>query len=368
MVQATDVFIVGGGPAGLAAALAARARGFTVTVADGAKPPIDKACGEGLMPDAVAALCGLHVELQPEEGYDLSGIRFLDGSCSVNAKFPFGKGKGIRRVLLHKKMIERAEAAGIKLLWNTPVTGLLATGVIVGRQEIRARWIVGADGTRSRVRRWSGLENYRHYDFRFAHRRHYAVRPWSDSVEIYWGENAQAYLTPVGQDEICVVVISRGPRVHLEALFHEHPALQRRLEKAEQSSPDRGSITAMHRLERVCCDNVALIGDASGSVDAITGEGLCLSFHQATALASALEAGQLDRYQKEHRRLIRRPTFMGQLILLLDGRPNLRKRVMRALAGKPETFARLLAVHVGGMTPAQAIGAGARVGWELLIA
>ena len=57
----TDVFVVGGGPAGLAAAIAARQRGFEVVVADSAQPPIDKACGEGLMPDGVAALARLGV-------------------------------------------------------------------------------------------------------------------------------------------------------------------------------------------------------------------------------------------------------------------------------------------------------------------
>ena len=52
----TDVFVIGGGPAGLAAAIAARQQGLRVLVADGAKPPIDKACGEVLMPDAITAL------------------------------------------------------------------------------------------------------------------------------------------------------------------------------------------------------------------------------------------------------------------------------------------------------------------------
>ena len=51
--DATDVFVIGGGPAGLAAAIAARGRGFRVLVADGAQPPIDKACGEGLLPTGV---------------------------------------------------------------------------------------------------------------------------------------------------------------------------------------------------------------------------------------------------------------------------------------------------------------------------
>jgi len=57
----TDVFVIGGGPAGLAAAIAARRAGFDVVVADRSQPPIDKACGEGLMPDGLSALQRLGV-------------------------------------------------------------------------------------------------------------------------------------------------------------------------------------------------------------------------------------------------------------------------------------------------------------------
>ena len=96
---------------------------------------------------------------------------------------------------------------------------------------------------------------------------------------------------------------------------------------------------------------IILIGDASGSVDAITGEGMSLSFHQAIALADALGSGDLDGYQGEHRRLARRPQMMGNLMLLLDRFPALRRRVIRSLAAEPEIFANMLAMHVGSITP-----------------
>ena len=68
MSNCMDVFVIGGGPAGLAAAIAARQRGFSVLVADGAEPPIEKACGEGLMPDAVKILDKLGVDLVKDCG------------------------------------------------------------------------------------------------------------------------------------------------------------------------------------------------------------------------------------------------------------------------------------------------------------
>ena len=113
----TDVFVVGGGPAGLAAALAVRQQGLSVVVADRAQPPIDKACGEGLMPDGVAALRRIGVELGTEHGVSFRGIRFLDGKQSAEATFPEGHGVGIRRLRLHRLLQEHAEKAGVALHW-----------------------------------------------------------------------------------------------------------------------------------------------------------------------------------------------------------------------------------------------------------
>ena len=77
MLSSTDVFVIGGGPAGLAAAIAARQQGFSVAVADGAGPSIDKACGEALMPDAVTALERLGVAVPATDACRLGGVRFL---------------------------------------------------------------------------------------------------------------------------------------------------------------------------------------------------------------------------------------------------------------------------------------------------
>ena len=76
MLNSTDVFVIGGGPAGLAAAIAARQRGLRVVVADGARPPIDKACGEALMPDAITALERLGIAVPAADACRLQGCVF----------------------------------------------------------------------------------------------------------------------------------------------------------------------------------------------------------------------------------------------------------------------------------------------------
>jgi len=368
MGEGSDVLVIGGGPAGLAVAIAARMKGFEVTVADGAKPPIDKACGEGLMPSTVTALGELGVRICPGDGQVFRGIRFIDAATSAEARFSGAGGVGVRRTVLHQKMVERAEECGITLLWNTPVAGLSSRGAIFGGTVVKSRWIIGADGIHSRVRRWAGLDANVRQEMRFAQRRHYRVKPWTDCMEIHWGQKAQAYVTPLSNDEICVALISRDPRMRLRDAWREFPKLTDYLCHAESSSAERGAVTVTRRFGQVYRGNIALTGDASGSVDAITGEGLCLSFHQAMALADSLQKGDLASYQRAHRQLARRPNTMGQLLLLLDRYPRLRRRALRGLAAEPAPFARLVAVHLGEASPRFLAAASLRLGWQFLTA
>ena len=243
--SAVDVFVIGGGPAGLATAIAARKRGFAVTVADGVEPVIDKACGEGLMPATQESLAELGVNLPPSQGYRFRGIRFLEKSVSVGAEFQSGRGIGIRRTLLHECLVEQAEKSGVNFLWKTPVVGLDSTGVRLNSGLVPARWIIGADGAHSRVRRWTNLDALTVNRQRFATRRHYRVHPWSDLMEIYWGPRVQGYVTPISEEEVCVVMMGETLRnVKFERALNILPELHERLRGSEMVSRERGAVTA----------------------------------------------------------------------------------------------------------------------------
>lgn len=334
----TDVLVVGGGPAGLAAAIAVRRKGLSVVVADAGVPPIDKACGEGLMPDALRALAGLGVEIPTDAGLAFYGIRFWGEDVSVEAEFPSGFGLALRRTMLHQILANAAEQAGVELHWGAPVGEL---------SDVKARWIIGADGQASRVRKWAGLDRWRRVRERLGFRVHYRVAPWTDHVEVYWHPEFQMYVAGVTDDEVMVAVLCHDPHVRVEDALDSFPDLRERLGDAPRVTMERGGISATRRLWVVTQGSVALVGDASGSVDAITGEGLGLAFQQASALAEALAAGNLDFYETAHRRLMRRPTFMADLLMLLDGRPNLQYRALHYLARHPVVFRSLLALHVG---------------------
>jgi flavin-dependent dehydrogenase len=367
--DSTDVFVIGGGPAGLAAAIAARQAGFHVVVADGATPPIDKACGEVLMPDALAAFERLGFSAHATNASLLRGVRFLSSELSAEAVFPSGTcGVSVRRTALHDIMSEHAAALGVNLLWQTAVTGISRDEIQLGQRKIRTRWIIGADGANSRVRRWANLDAHSRTKLRYAFRRHYRIKPWTDRMEIYWGAHSQGYATAVSNEEVCVAVASQDPTLRLQESLPGFPALHARLHGAETSSAERGSVSSSRKLKRVWRENVALIGDASGTVDAITGEGLGLSFSQAVALAECLKSGNLAGYQAAHRRLSRRPLLMARLMLMLDGRPRFQQRTLQAFRQRPEVFRRLLALHVGSLSPFHLALDGLTLGWGLLTA
>jgi menaquinone-9 beta-reductase len=363
----TDVLIAGSGPAGLAAAIAARQQGLQVVVADLSRPPIDKACGEGLMPDSLAALAQLGVSLEDAETGVFCGIRFLGRDKSVEALFPNGIGLGIRRTLLHSALIQRATELGASLRWSTPVE-TRNDSITLNGDPVRYKWLIGADGNGSRIRNFARLDVGSAYQRRIGIRRHFKVRPWTELVEIYWGENCQAYVTPISADQICVAVIAKM-KLDFEQAITQFPALQRHLRIGELITTTKGALTLSRKLPAVTSGNVALIGEASGSADAITGEGLAMCFRQAVALGHALAARDLSLYEREHRNIVRLPQIMGRAMLLMDQNRWVRDRSLRALSARPEIFDRMLSIHVGALPITRfGLDTAASFGWRMLTA
>ena len=288
-------------------------------------------------------------------------------SGSVEAAFSGRCGFGVRRRLLHARLVQRAADLGVSMLWGSRVTGYNGGEVFCQGRKIACRWLVGADGENSQVRRWMTDRRPRYERIRFGYRQHFQAAPWSDFVEVYWVRHGQIVAAPVGPREVCIALTSRSGHLRTDEALKEAPRLAVRLAGAPVVTMGRGARAALRRLPAVHRENIALVGDASGSVDPITGEGLGLAFQQAAALAEALVVGDLRRYQSAHDRIARFPRLMSRLILAMDSHPKFQSRALRALAAEPQIFAKLLNTHVRALSPsAFGIGNIFKLGWHLL--
>jgi steroid delta-isomerase-like uncharacterized protein len=169
-------------------------------------------------------------------------------------------------------------------------------------------------------------------------------------VDVRWGDGCQLYVRGVGTDEVCVAVIARRA-MRLDEALAQLPEIEGRLAGREATSAERGSVTVMRRFDRVWRGNIALVGDASGSLDAISGDGLRLALAQALAVAEAFSGGDLADYGHEHARLRRVPSAMTDLLLALDRWVPARSAAMCGLNACPWIFETLMALHTGTLQP-----------------
>jgi 2-polyprenyl-6-methoxyphenol hydroxylase-like FAD-dependent oxidoreductase len=112
---------------------------------------------------------------------------------------------------------------------------------------------------------------------------------------------------------------------------------------------------------------VALVGDASCTVDGIAGQGLTLAFRQALALGDALSRGDLLSYELAHRRITEPAMRMARLLLLMDSSAMLRRKVLRLFAARPALFSKVMSIHTGESAPEELNAAAMmNLGWQVL--
>ena len=327
-----DVLVVGGGPVGLAAALYAARAGLDVAVHEPRPGPVDKACGEGLMPGSVRDLASLGVD---PPGREIAGIRYLDGTSAVDAPFRAGPGRGVRRTALHAALVEAVAAAGVPMLPRS-VRELAVGDGHVDVDGVPARFVLAADGLHSPTRRMLDLDAPHRGRRRFGLRRHYAIAPWTPYVEVHWSPGAEAYVTPVADDCVGVALLVDGGGDYDE-LLSELPLLRERL-AGVPATRILGAGPLRQRSRRRVAGRVLLVGDASGYVDALTGEGIALGLAQARAAVAAVRDGDPGAYERSWRRLTRRHDLLTHGLLAASGRPAVRRRLVPAARAVPWLF------------------------------
>ena len=362
-----DVLVAGGGPAGLAVAIAARMNGLSAIVIERHPSPPDKACGECLMPPAVSALNRLGVLdlIDPARRASIDGIRFKrEGAASAEARLPSPGGLGVRRTELTAAMMHRARWLGAEIHQRTSVRGYrVQQDQVLAETDVgpvRARFLAAADGLHSRLRSMAGLQATSSGPRRFGIRQHFRVKPWSRFVEVHFTDGVEAYVTPVGPVRVGVTFLWDDARVardgaSIDKLFERFPSISVRLAGAEVDSRPRGAGPMARTARSRIADRFALVGDAAGYIDAITGEGLSLALVSAltlgrilpTALALGGSRETLLAYQRESAHQFRRYAFVTKIMLAFARRPALHGPVIAMLAQYPQMFSAILHFAVG---------------------
>jgi flavin-dependent dehydrogenase len=331
-----DLLIVGGGPAGLATAIHGARAGLDVVVVERRRGPIDKACGEGLMPHTLRHLQRLGVY---PDGKPIRGISYRDGERHVNAQFSPGTGRGVRRTVLHGALIDAAVEAGVEI-HHDEIRGISqdADGVRAGRW--RARYLAAADGLHSPIRRSLGLEQPSPGPRRWGIRRHVQTAPWSDHVEVHWALGAEAYVTPVADDCVGVALLT-SQRGGFDCHLQKFPALCDRI-AGQPHEPDRAAGPLRQRVSSRTAGRVLLVGDAAGYVDALTGEGLGLAFGAAELLVDCVLANRTEDYDRRWRQLTRRYRLLTAALLQASAYAPARSRIVPAAVAMPTAFTRIV--------------------------
>lgn len=326
--------------------------------------PRDKPCGEGLLPRGMRLLDEMGARVA--DGRPFDGIVYLDERLGLRAEGRFGpgtgRGLGARRTELSRALLERALAVGVVVHERTRAESIEPSASSVRVRTplgpVEGRFLVGADGLHSRVRELLGgvgaggsVARRRRYGYR----RHYRAEPWSRFVEVHWGGGGEAYVTPVSDSEVGVAFLfdlhENGRAPSFDGMLRRFPALEARLHSRAASATTivKGAGPFRQEVGRIASKRVALVGDAAGYLDALTGEGLALGFESARALVDVLVRGDgMEAYERAHRSLSRRYYAMTKLVLTLASHPRLRAHALRLLAARPGLFARLLAFLDGG--------------------
>jgi flavin-dependent dehydrogenase len=339
--------IAGAGPAGLATAINAASAGFEVAIFDPRPSPIDKACGEGLMPAAVRELETLGV---PVGGRAFRGICYTDGKSRAEALFRRGTGLGVRRTELQSALTRRLAALGVQVQPG-PIGSISQDERSVRAGNFEARYLIAADGLHSPIRHELGLDERgpnatasrpasRRQPPRWGLRQHFAVAPWTDLVEVHWSAGSEAYVTPIGPQLVGVALLG-SDRIPYPDALRSFPALAERL-PAEAVTEVRGAGPLRQRCRARVAGRVLLVGDAAGYVDALTGEGISISLACARAAVECLVAGQPEHYEQRWRALSRRYRVITESLLWARRRRLLARAITPAAARLPAVFSTLV--------------------------
>jgi geranylgeranyl reductase family protein len=362
-----DVLVVGAGPAGSALATALAGNGRDVLLVESRSHPRPKACAEYASPRIVEELRRLGLDDGSWQGdaLALAGMRVIHGPEAVDIRYQDGTGPrmawGLERTAFDAALAAYAVSRRARLMERTVFEDLSwrdgsVAGATLrtadGRRSVRCRWLVGADGARSRVAQRLGVERWVTAPRRLGMVAHYEGIPeLAGSGEMHVGPGWYVGLAPLAGGRLNVGMAlpmnGHAPRAgedRFQAAIDGIPAVAARLEGRSRLTPIRGASPIGHRVARAAGRGWLLIGDAAGFIDPFTGEGIYRALRSARAAAEALAADDEEvavRYLAARRRAFAAKDALTWLVQGMLAAPPVMSYALRNLAARPELAARL---------------------------
>jgi flavin-dependent dehydrogenase len=231
-----------------------------------------------------------------------------------------------------------------------------------------ATWTIAADGVRSTTARELGVQRRIGWLDKFALTSHFAGVPELATAELHVFPGGYFAAAPVGEDRFSLnLIVDRGrlrQRVgDWDGFFAEHlervPELHERMQGATRVAPVRGTGPLAFRTDRQTFDGAALLGDACGYIDPMTGEGIYFALRGAEVLATELDAAlharstqarDLAAYVRARRREIGPRLVLSKLLQRGVRHPAIARKVLSTLQTWPG-IADLLVSTAGDYVP-----------------
>jgi menaquinone-9 beta-reductase len=337
--MAKNLAVIGGGPIGLYLAICLANRGNKVTLYEKGRWPVDKVCGQGIMPSGVNHLKEIGLNFNSFNSFEFNSIEYIDKDTNVVGKLG-GKGIGIERSKLSQLLfLEAKKNPNINLHSNTKIEEINEKRnkyiITLNNKEQDFDYIFACDGLNSFIRKKIGLEGKRSSPNRIGARVHFDVKPWTNRVQVYWDKSVEAYVTPVGNNKVEVAflwyenAIERGPQL-LDRLLDKFPNLKWKVPNHKLSNDFRGYGPFKTIGSKIKKKNVFLVGDSYKFLDGITGEGISLGIKSANIIAKNFSS--FGFIQKAKINLIYlNYSLWVQSALIMSRKPALRKIILKIL-------------------------------------
>lgn len=343
-----DVLVVGGGPAGAAAAATLARAGRQVVVVDRARFPRDKICGDGLTAGALPLLQQLGVEPAAIPSWRVVTDVVVAPPHGRPATFSFPQGQGAyavaaRRVELDAAVLDAARAAGATIHDGAALVaarddGEAVTAQVDGLGEVRARYAIGADGMWSPLRKALGLAvpGYRGESHAFRQYLRGVAEPARRSLWVWFEPDllpGYAWSFPLADGSVNVGFgIHRGGSTTIGQMATVWRDLLRRPRLAEVLG-DRWEAEGPHRawpiparVDRItlAAGRTLFVGDAAAATDPMSGEGIGQALSTGIGAAQAILASgphdpqqARERYQRQVRRGLARDNRLAERLVVL---------------------------------------------------